>query len=59
MEAREELDIIFAKLCHDLNDGFQLIKRRDVAQRKMMRIYTDVVKARRSKGKEIYSKTMI
>ncbi len=62
-EVREKLDTTFAKLYHDLDDGFQPInfmlpwfplpqnRRRDVAQRKMTQIYTDIIKARRLEGK--------
>ena len=66
VEVREKLDTTFAKLYHDLDDGFQPInfmlpwfplpqnRRRDIAQRKMTQIYTDIIKARRSgkKGKD-------
>ncbi len=70
-EVREKLDTTFAKLYHDLDDGFQPInfmlpwfplpqnRRRDVAQRKMTRIYTDIIKTRRSKQKEKDSEDMI
>ena len=71
IEVREKLDTTFAKLYHDLDDGFQPInfmlpwfplpqnRRRDIAQRKMTQIYTDIIKARRSKGKEKDSEDMI
>ena len=71
IEVREKLDTTFAKLYHDLDDGFQPInfmlpwfplpqnRRRDVAQRKMTQIYTDIIKARRSKLEEKDSKDMI
>lgn len=70
-EVREKLDTTFAKLYHDLDDGFQPInfmlpwfplpqnRRRDTAQRKMTQIYTDIIKARRSKQKEKDSEDMI
>lgn len=63
-EVREKLNTTFAGLYHDLDDGFQPInfmlpwfplpqnRRRDTAQRKMTQIYTDIIKARRSKGQE-------
>ena len=71
VEVREKLDTTFAKLYHDLDDGFQPInfmlpwfplpqnRRRDIAQRKMTRIYTDIIKARRSEKKEKDSEDMI
>lgn len=61
-EVREKLDTTFAKLYHDLDDGFQPVnfmlpwaplpqnRRRDIAQRKMSQIYADIIKTRRSKG---------
>ena len=70
-EVREKLDTTFAKLYKDLDDGFQPInfmlprlplpqnQRRDVAQRKMTQIYTDIIKARRSQQKEKDSEDMI
>ena len=63
-EVREKLDSTFASLYHDLDDGFQPInfmlpwfplpqnRRRDIAQKKMTQIYSEIIKARRSKGKE-------
>lgn len=71
IEVREKLDTTFAKLYHDLDDGFQPInfmlpwfplpqnRRRDIAQRKMTQIYTDIIKARRSGQKRKDSKDMI
>ncbi|CAO1599009.1 Lanosterol 14-alpha-demethylase [Xanthoria calcicola] len=59
-EVREKLDTTFAKLYHDLDDGFQPInfmlpwmplpqnRRRDIAQRKMTQIYTDIINTRRA-----------
>lgn len=58
-EVREKLDTTFAKLYHDLDDGFQPInfmlpwmplpqnRRRDKAQQKMTQIYTDIINDRR------------
>ena len=58
-EVRERLDTTFAKLYHDLDDGFQPInfmlpwmplpqnRRRDKAQQKMTQIYTEIIKERR------------
>ena len=71
VEVREKLDTTFAKLYHDLDDGFQPInfmlpwfplpqnRRRDLAQRKMTQIYTDIIKARRLEKKEKDSEDMI
>lgn len=59
-EVRGKLDTTFAKLYHDLDDGFQPInfmlpwmplpqnRRRDIAQRKMTQIYTDIINTRRA-----------
>ena len=70
-EVREKLDTSFAKLYHDLDDGFQPInfmlpwfplpqnRRRDLAQGKMTEIYTEIIKARRSGRKEKDSEDMI
>ena len=70
-EVREKLDTTFAKLYHDLDDGFQPInfmlpwlplpqnRRRDIAQRKMTKIYTDIIKARRSGKRRKDSEDMI
>lgn len=70
-EVREKLDTTFAKLYHDLDDGFQPInfmlpwfplpqnRRRDIAQRKTTQIYTDIIKARRSQRKEKDSEDML
>ena len=61
-EVREKFDTTFAKLYHDLDDGFQPInfmlpwaplpqnRRRDIAQKKMTQIYADIIRSRRSKG---------
>ena len=71
IEVREKLDTTFAKLYHDLDDGFQPInfmlpwfplpqnRRRDIAQQKMTQIYTDIIKARRSKQTGKDSEDMI
>ena len=71
VEVREKLDTTFAKLYHDLDDGFQPInfmlpwfplpqnRRRDQAQRKMTQIYTDIIKARCLEKKEKDSEDMI
>ncbi|KAL8711210.1 MAG: hypothetical protein Q9220_004355 [cf. Caloplaca sp. 1 TL-2023] len=60
-EVRKKLDTTFAKLIHDLDDGFQPInfmlpwmplpqnRRRDIAQRKMTQIYTEIINERRAK----------
>lgn len=70
-EVREKLDTTFAGLYHNLDDGFQPInfmlpwlplpqnRRRDLAQRKMTQIYTDIIKARRSKRNEKDSEDML
>ncbi|KAI4179681.1 MAG: hypothetical protein LQ346_007147 [Caloplaca aetnensis] len=70
-EVREKLDTTFAKLYHDLDDGFQPVnfmfpgmplpqnRRRDKAQRKMTQIYTDIINARRSQKKGKDSEDMI
>ena len=59
-EVRKQLDTTFAKLYHDLDDGFQPInfmlpwfprpanRRRDIGQRKMTQIYTEIINARRA-----------
>lgn len=61
-EVRRQLDTTFASLYHDLDDGFQPInfmlpwfprpanRRRDIGQRKMTQIYTDIINARRAAG---------
>ena len=71
VEVREKLDTTFAKLYHDLDDGFQPInfmlpwfplpqnRRRDLAQGKMTQIYADIIKARRLEKKEKDSEDMI
>lgn len=70
-EVREKLDTTFAGLYHNLDDGFQPInfmlpwlplpqnRRRDLAQRKMTQIYTDIIKARRSNWNEKDSEDML
>lgn len=71
IEVRKQLDTTFAKLYHDLDDGFQPInfmlpwfplpqnRRRDVGQRKMTKIYTDIINARRAAGDKKDSEDMI
>ncbi len=61
-EVREKLDSSFAKLYHDLDDGFQPInfmlpwmplpqnRRRDAANRTMTQIYSQIIRARREKN---------
>ncbi|KAL8917238.1 MAG: hypothetical protein Q9208_008077 [Pyrenodesmia sp. 3 TL-2023] len=70
-EVREKLDTTFAKLYHDLDDGFQPInfmlpwmplpqnRRRDRAQRIMTQIYTDIINTRRAQKKTKDSEDMI
>lgn len=70
-EIRAKLDTTFAALYHDLDDGFQPInfmlpwfplpqnRRRDVAQRKMTQLYTEILNARRSLGKGPDSEDML
>ncbi|KAL8727526.1 MAG: hypothetical protein Q9166_005997 [cf. Caloplaca sp. 2 TL-2023] len=70
-EVREKLDTTFAKLYHDLDDGFQPInfmlpwmplpqnRRRDIAQRKMTQIYNDIINTRRANKQAKNSKDMI
>lgn len=70
-EVREKLDSTFAKLYHDLDDGFQPInfmlpwaplpqnRRRDAANRKMTNIYTDIITKRREKQSEKDSEDML
>lgn len=62
-EVRQKLDTTFAKLYHDLDDGFQPINfmlpwfplpqnhRRDLAQKKMTQVYSDIIRSRRSSSK--------
>ena len=62
-EVRQKLDTTFAKLYHDLDDGFQPInfmlpwfplpqnRRRDLAQKKMTQVYSDIIESRRSSSK--------
>lgn len=69
-EVRQQLDATFAKLYHDLDDGFQPInfmlpwfplpqnRRRDLGQKKMTRLYTDIINARRA-GANADSRDMI
>jgi sterol 14-demethylase len=59
-EVRKQLDTTFASLYHDLDNGFQPInfmlpwfprpanRRRDIGQRKMTQIYTDIINTRRA-----------
>ncbi|KAL8676656.1 MAG: hypothetical protein Q9186_006840 [Xanthomendoza sp. 1 TL-2023] len=70
-EVRAKLDTTFAKLYHDLDDGFQPInfmlpwlplpqnRRRDIAQRKMRQIYTDIINTRRARKEGKDSEDMI
>ncbi|KAI9702568.1 MAG: Sterol 14-alpha demethylase [Candelina mexicana] len=70
-EVRAKLDTTFAALYKTLDDGFQPInfmlpwfplpqnRRRDVAQRTMTHIYTDIIKARRSGEKKKDSEDML
>ncbi|KAL9050150.1 MAG: hypothetical protein Q9206_005205 [Seirophora lacunosa] len=70
-EVREKLDTTFAKLYHDLDDGFQPInfmlpwmplpqnRRRDKAQQKMTQIYTDIINTRRAHKHRKDSQDMI
>lgn len=63
-EVREKLDTTFADLYHALDDGFQPInfmlpwfplpanRRRDIAQRKMTQIYSDIIAFRRQRTKD-------
>ena len=63
-EVREKLDSTFADLYHDLDDGFQPInfmlpwfplpanRRRDIANKKMTKIYSDIILGRRSRVKD-------
>ena len=63
-EVREKLDTSFADLYHALDDGFQPInfmlpwfplpqnRKRDIANRKMTQIYSDIIKARRKRQKD-------
>ncbi|KAG8525715.1 Sterol 14-alpha demethylase [Bacidia gigantensis] len=70
-EVREKLDTTYAKLYHDLDDGFQPInfmlpwfplpqnRRRDIAQKKMTKLYADIIQARRSSGEKKDSQDML
>ncbi|KAL9125105.1 MAG: hypothetical protein Q9217_005642 [Psora testacea] len=70
-EVRQKLDSTFAGLYHALDDGFQPInfmlpwfplpqnRKRDMAQRTMSKIYTDIIKERRRKGEQKDSEDMI
>lgn len=70
-EVREKFDSTFAKLYHDLDDGFQPMnfmlpwlplprnRRRDIAQRKMTQLYTEIIKTRRSQSKPETSEDML
>ena len=71
IEVRKQLDTTFAKLYHDLDDGFQPInfmlpwfplpqnRRRDIGQKKMTKIYTDIINTRRAAGDNRDSEDMI
>ena len=70
-EVRDKFDSSFATLYHDLDMGFSPInfmlpwaplphnKRRDYAQKKMAKTYTEIVEARRKAGGERDSEDMI
>lgn len=70
-EVRQQLDTTFADLYKALDDGFQPInfmlpwfplpanRKRNIAQRKMTKIYSDIINARRAKGGEKDSEDMI
>lgn len=70
-EVRNQLNTTYAKLYHDLDDAFQPInfmlpwlplprnRRRDIGQRKMTQLYTNIIKARRAGETEKDSEDMI
>ncbi|KAL1959510.1 hypothetical protein VTO42DRAFT_1955 [Malbranchea cinnamomea] len=70
-EVREKFDSSFAKLYSDLDMGFTPInfmlpwfpfphnRKRDAAQRKMAKIYTDIIKQRRAAGNKRDSQDMV
>ncbi|CAF9905050.1 MAG: Sterol 14-alpha demethylase [Heterodermia speciosa] len=70
-EVRQQLNTTYAKLYHDLDDAFQPInfmlpwlplprnRRRDIGQRKMTQLYTDIIQARRAGATEKDSEDMI
>ena len=70
-EVRQQLDTTFADLYKALDDGFQPInfmlpwfplpanRKRNIAQRKMTQIYSNIINARRAKGGEKDSEDMI
>ena len=70
-EVRQQLDTTFADLYKALDDGFQPInfmlpwfplpanRKRNIAQRKMTQIYSDIINARRAKGGHKDSEDMI
>lgn len=70
-EVREKVDTTFAKLIHDLDDGFQPInfmlpwlplpqnRRRDKAQQKVTQLYADIINKRRASKKEKDSEDML
>ena len=70
-EIRAKLDSTFAALYHDLDDGFQPInfmlpwlplpqnRRRDIGQRKMTQLYTDIIRDRRQNGEQQDSADML
>ena len=70
-EVRQKLDSTFADLYHALDDGFQPInfmlpwfplpqnRKRDIAQRTMTQIYTDIINERRKKGEQQDCQDMI
>ena len=70
-EVREKLNSTFADLFHDLDAGFSPInfmlpwaplpanRKRDFAREKMTSVYLDIIRARRSSGREKDSEDMI
>lgn len=70
-EVRQQLDTTFADLYKALDDGFQPInfmlpwfplpanRKRNIAQRKMTKIYSDIINTRRAKGGRKDSEDMI
>ncbi|KAF6223811.1 hypothetical protein HO173_013142 [Letharia columbiana] len=51
-ELREKLETTFGDLYHDLDESFRPTNLRDIAQRKIIQIYTGIITARRFKRKE-------
>ncbi|KAK2789087.1 Lanosterol 14-alpha-demethylase [Emmonsiellopsis sp. PD_33] len=70
-EVRSKFDSSFAQLYHDLDMGFTAInfmlpwaplphnRKRDAAQKKMSKIYTDIIRERREAGGEKDSEDMV